>query len=375
MMIPAAELDAYTQQLEAQQRAAQTYAETALNAFKQLNPDVSEDELKEYAQTVMESAYRQFGDQAGTVAANRYDETVAKLGIEAQPAEVHNDIPADLLEWGTDKTYADFAKRMGGNAYDHARRTANKTVQRNAVRDYKKGVRYARVPTGKETCGFCLMLAARGFAYSSAAAAGEEIGLYNSFHRFCDCRVVAGDASTRIEGYDPDALYSRYLDARAAVDVNGIRDAAYAAGADSELANKLATNAIVNELNRRNASWLWDGESGTVTIAEGAGESARSVAESVASHGFDVTLTKTGASISGQVWDISDISLTEPVDMPETARRHILNLGAARESSESWQADLKNLGESIEAAMADAPGTIECLVVDDSGLLRRYKAD
>ncbi|WP_419060046.1 hypothetical protein [Ellagibacter isourolithinifaciens] len=53
-------------------------------------------------------------------------------------------------------------------------------------RDRDKGVTFARVPTGTETCTFCLMLASRGAVYHSRKTAGE----FKHFHRNCDCKVV-----------------------------------------------------------------------------------------------------------------------------------------------------------------------------------------
>ena len=45
---------------------------------------------------------------------------------------------------------------------------------------------FARVPTGTETCTFCLMLASRGAVYHTRKTAGER----GRFHRGCDCKVV-----------------------------------------------------------------------------------------------------------------------------------------------------------------------------------------
>ena len=50
------------------------------------------------------------------------------------------------------------------------KRSANMSVVENGRRDPKR-VRYARVPTGAETCDFCLMLASRGFVYQSESTA------------------------------------------------------------------------------------------------------------------------------------------------------------------------------------------------------------
>lgn len=66
------------------------------------------------------------------------------------------------------------------------------------------GVRYARVPTGLETCDYCIMLASRGFVYHTKADAEH------ANHLHCDCIVCPGSSSTTIEGYDPDALYDQW---------------------------------------------------------------------------------------------------------------------------------------------------------------------
>lgn len=75
-------------------------------------------------------------------------------------------------------------------------------------------VGWARVATGKETCGFCMMLVSRGPVYQSAESAGLDIGdttakelfqlaesgdlesrealagLMTRWHQGCDCKVV-----------------------------------------------------------------------------------------------------------------------------------------------------------------------------------------
>lgn len=81
------------------------------------------------------------------------------------------------------------------------RRAANYCVAANGARDPLKP-KYARVPTGAETCDFCLMLASRGFVYHSASSAAVD-----HTHSACDCRVMCGFPGDEVEDYDPDALY------------------------------------------------------------------------------------------------------------------------------------------------------------------------
>ena len=87
------------------------------------------------------------------------------------------------------------------------KRSANMSVVENGRRDPKK-VRYARVPTGAETCDFCLMLASRGFVYQSEGTAGA-----GHTHYACDCRCIPGWDGMEVEGYDPQAIYDRWQDA------------------------------------------------------------------------------------------------------------------------------------------------------------------
>lgn len=97
------------------------------------------------------------------------------------------------------------------------KKAAGETVMQNARRDTRKP-RFARVPSGSETCMFCIMLASRGAVYWSNDAAGE----LNHYHANCDCRIVpmwgsqavatgSGGVVRRggvaIEGYDPDYYY------------------------------------------------------------------------------------------------------------------------------------------------------------------------
>lgn len=88
-------------------------------------------------------------------------------------------------------------RRVGNLARDQVKRRANRTMAENCARD---GVRYARVPVGAETCGFCIMLASRGFVYTTPEAAAHA-------HDGCDCKVMPGFPGMEIDGYDPEKLY------------------------------------------------------------------------------------------------------------------------------------------------------------------------
>ena len=90
------------------------------------------------------------------------------------------------------------------------KRSAGESMFANGRRD-KRRPKFARVPTGDETCDFCLMLASRGFVYSSEATAGA-IKL-DHYHSGCSCRVICQWDDGDVEGYDTDAIYDRWQDA------------------------------------------------------------------------------------------------------------------------------------------------------------------
>lgn len=77
--------------------------------------------------------------------------------------------------------------------------------------------RWARVPAGAQTCAFCVMLASRGFVYRSEKSADVRSRDQDRYHSDCDCTAVADWSDDPVlEGYDPDALYAMYSQARAA---------------------------------------------------------------------------------------------------------------------------------------------------------------
>lgn len=132
----------------------------------------------------------------------------------------------------TEKSIKAFIKKLIDGEYDEfealcmerldyeVKAAAGRCTQYNVERDpFADGVRYARVPTGEETCDFCTMLASRGPVYHTE----ESAGAFDHYHAHCDCRIVpfwgtydAGPSRRgsimSVEGYDPDALYEQYVD-------------------------------------------------------------------------------------------------------------------------------------------------------------------
>ena len=310
MRITASELDAYTQQVTAQQNAAYAFVQGALLSYWNSNGGtLTWDDMEAFAEQVFQTCTEQFGGQAASVACDAYDATMERLGIGARPAQPVQAATAASAAGAVSSArkasggdFARFADALSTKAHGAVGRAANTTTIRNAERDYRKGVRYARVPTGKETCGFCLMLASRGFDYKSRESAGYTWGAFNRFHDRCDCRVVAGDADTVVEGYDPDWLYDAYLDARETVYPEGIR--ASMPGAETSDVNKRITDSICNELGMRSRGWSWEGKPADSQKSE-----YSKWTDQLAAHGLATSITeREGAPLrmNGRAWGVGD---------------------------------------------------------------------
>lgn len=147
------------------------------------------------------------GETMGATAVSGYDLAATEGSVKA--------FVQSIIEG---KAVEQFNRAVLGRVSYEVQRAAGYSVFANGRRD-PLSVRYARVPSGSETCGFCIMLASRGFVYHSA----ETAGALNHYHDYCDCRIVPGwdtydsgpsrrgSWSTSVEGYDPDALYDQYL--------------------------------------------------------------------------------------------------------------------------------------------------------------------
>lgn len=69
--------------------------------------------------------------------------------------------------------------------------------------------KYARVPTGPETCEWCIMLASRGYDYASAKTAGA----LTHWHENCDCIIVPQFSNEwQVKGYDPEKYQKIWYD-------------------------------------------------------------------------------------------------------------------------------------------------------------------
>ena len=215
-MISRNEFDAYSKAVEQIGNKAASDVESSVLNWCSQNPAASVAEKREAAKLIMEGYVQGYDDIASEFAAEWYDHRAKSEGVSLDQAitmAVYSPEKSDAvaryqarkLAKGGD---AAFAKACGEYARNDAFRSLNETIIANVGRDKAKGVRFARVTTGRETCAFCLMLASRGAVYHTRKTAGD----FKSFHRGCDCKVVPGfendPLAVLVEGHDPKAILS-----------------------------------------------------------------------------------------------------------------------------------------------------------------------
>lgn len=173
--------------------------------------DATVAEKREAAKLIMEGFVQAYDDKAAEFASQWYDYRAEQGGARLkqavtmtvyEPGSV-DDVARYQAKRLAKEGDAAFARACGEFARNDAFRSLNETIIANVGRDRDKGAMFARVPTGTETCTFCLMLASRGAVYHSRKTAGE----WRHFHRGCDCKVVPSfeddPMATLVHGHDP----------------------------------------------------------------------------------------------------------------------------------------------------------------------------
>lgn len=187
------------------------------------------------------------------------------------------------------------------------KKAAANSIVDNAAKDPAKP-RWARVPSGRETCPFCLMLASFGFNTGSKEAASHT-------HANCDCRIVPQWGDGSVEGYDPVGMYVRY---NACLDTIGGRDGvrrewdalpkherdAYIAKHDGKAGK--AFDAFLNkrasaEIGRRDPEWFRTGKVLEYSAEPGAKPDRfeKQCGAILRANGFPVDFRKTAGTCSG----------------------------------------------------------------------------
>lgn len=281
-------------------------------------------ELRDAAASALDAACSGACGSSAALAAAFYDAVRAEAGVASRfsasadgarsPEATEAAVRALVQSVADTGDASSFARSVAARADYEVKRSAGECVLRNALRDPAKP-RYARVPSGSETCGFCIMLASRGFVYRSAKTAGQA----GHYHANCDCRIVPGfEGAESVEGYDPEWYRKVYEDASATCGSDDVRD-------------------IVREIETRSSRWVNGGENGKAVYLKPlehftGTEGIRDIFahDSLTAHGFDITVRREDApdgfsnidlSISGALWEVKSPSSSSTRSIESNLRR------------------------------------------------------
>lgn len=127
-------------------------------------------------------------------------DVAAESGFESEAA-----LSAAYAIEDSTASQSDMARQLG-NALGYQINRAAGRASRNCGKQDRRGPRFARVPTGTETCAWCVMMAGLGFHFLTEETASHT-------HAGCDCRIVPQWGSGGVEGYDPDRYRDLWRDA------------------------------------------------------------------------------------------------------------------------------------------------------------------
>lgn len=261
MAVTQARLDSFRAEVDACGDAAATYVEELIGAILAEHPDASVAEVRDAAVDAVGDALYAFGDQASELALDLFEEIVPEDAVESGPA-IYDTVADDMVEGGVrylarklvEGKVEEFARDLADLTRYYVKRSSFENMVENC---WRNDVRWARVPTGLETCGFCFMLSSRGFAYGSERTASQkkEGGAY---HEHCDCIAVPGfdglDWDAQIEGYEPNRMRGRWAECAEAV------------GEDPDSEDEAVRKRIQAEVETRDWNWLYEGKVPEITF-------------------------------------------------------------------------------------------------------------
>jgi len=183
-------------------------------------PELTRDLLLE----ILPALVAEYGDLAAALAAEWYESVAPGRALVSGAVDAVRVAESVRFHAGGLWTpeAAEVAGALAVKLDQYIREPGRRTIERSAARN---NVAWARVPSGRETCAFCLVLASRDAAYLTRDSALKSKRTGEAYHGMCDCEAVpiASD-DDRPEGYDPDDLYDLYSASRDAAGSGDIRD-------------------------------------------------------------------------------------------------------------------------------------------------------
>lgn len=206
-------IESYRKRQGALADAVEDALERFVRGLDLTRPETSRDALLEFVPALVD----RYGPVAAEMAAEWYDELVEQAPgprpFKATPVQANiakTDIQATTRRlagglWGN--PLAELLPGLLASTGKWVQQSGRDTIISNAKRE---GVRWARVPQGKKTCAFCLVLASRDAVYiSKRTASSTRDG--ERFHSHCDCQAVRiASQEDYPSGYLPDDYYAMY---------------------------------------------------------------------------------------------------------------------------------------------------------------------
>lgn len=221
-MTTRADLERLSRGLDEAARRAVDDLDRFMDRLDWSQPEMARDALAE----VMQGLSARYGDLAATEAAEWF-EAVREGAVGGPFSAVLADGAGEVqVERATRWAAGPLFRGAPEETRDRLARTLTRmiltqgkdTVRRNVGVDPLKP-RFARVPPVGGCCAWCLMLAGRGFVYSSLKAAGFD----HKYHDDCRCLIAPlwKGQPERIDGYHPKRYEALYKEARAKVKADG----------------------------------------------------------------------------------------------------------------------------------------------------------
>ena len=262
LRVTQAELSRYRREVDAQAEKAREYFRAAIAEFYRRYPDATTEDTRVFVLDLMGSALPNFTDLTATLACDLFDELAEEVGFEGERARLYETTDWQMVdrkvhylaEFLNEGDKERFKREVSDLTHYYCKRAAYDNMVANCR---GQRVKWARVPTGLETCAFCFMLASRGFAYLSEKSAAEG---HHGYHDNCDCVVVPGfegpdgNPRVKIDGYDPEVMYRNWLSCAKTVGIDKHADPMDGVWTDDE------RRAVRREVATRDWHWLYTGE-------------------------------------------------------------------------------------------------------------------
>ena len=250
MRLSREQLDSYNAEMHACQQGAEDYFRGMMRAWRADNPNAPVAECREFCLSAMGESLGMYAGPAQELAAQMFEWICEQEGIDASAEVPTGPVDPKLMR---EKVHF-YARKLAGEEADwsgfvddsasltnyYVRRSAYETTRLSCM---KGNVRWARVPTGRETCAYCFMLASRGWDYVSEDTA------HAGSHQGCNCIVVPGKKGrTAVAGYDPEGLSERW-------------------GMCQRACGSTDYGDVIREVETRDWDWLWSGKPPKVEFA------------------------------------------------------------------------------------------------------------